>query len=237
MSVGQCLTGRARGSILAPPKGTIKMNKNTKLLLAASSVAVLAISALQGCSSGSDNGTSTPAAGAGAPGAAGAGVGGAIGGAPAITAGTGGAAAGAFATAGTGGATAGTGGLGGATAGTGGATAGTGGTGGDGSGGLGGTGGGTAGAPSAACSSFCTEEGTVCMFSGANAAYASSDACLAACATFTPGTGNSGNTLSCRQYHLDNAKNVGPVATHCPHTAAVSHNAGSAADATDGPCN
>ena len=170
-----------------------------------------------------------PAAGApsvGAGGAATAGASGASGGAGGSTAGAGGS------TAGTGGSTAGTGG---STAGTGGSTAGTGGST-AGAGGSNAGAGGAAGAPSAACTSFCTEEGTVCMFTGGNAAYASNDACIAACRDFTPGTGVTGNTLACRQYHLDNAKNTS-TSVHCPHTAKFSHLATSAATATDGPCN
>lgn len=206
------------------------MNKNIRLLIGASSLAALAIVGLQGCGSDSDTGTTTPKAGtsgAGAPagGAPSGGSGGASAGAPAGGASAGSGTAGAAAGSGAGGASAGSGG---ASAGSGGSSAGSGGA----SAGSGGSG----GAPSAACTTFCGDEETVCMFTGANAAYASKAECLSACATFTPGTGNSGNTLACRQYHVTNAKTMG-ADVHCPHTAKVSHNKGSAVTATDGPCN
>ena len=205
----------------ASKKGTKTMTKNIKLVVGASALALLGLSALQGCSS--DASDSTPTAGSSAAGAhtGGAGAGGASAGAATGGGGAGGAAAGAGgSTAGAGGSTAG---AGGSTAGAGGSTAGAG-------------GGGTAGAPSAACTTFCADEKTTCTFDGANAAYASEALCFAGCATFTPGTGNSGNTLSCRQYHVMNAKTMG-AAAHCPHTALKSHNMGSAVTATDGPCN
>jgi hypothetical protein len=211
------------------------MTKNIKLLLSASTVALFSIAGLQGCGSDSDSGT-TPTPGAGAPGA-GSGAGGAA------HAGAGGASAGA-ATAGApsaGAPSAGAGG--GATAGAGGASAGAGGASGGAGGAAAGAGGGSAGgagAPSAACTTFCNDEETICTFAGANAAYASKADCLSTCATFTPGTGTSGNNLACRQYHVTNASMGDPTTSkpmHCPHTAKVSHNAGSPVDMANGPCN
>ena len=105
-------TPNARSDPSASKKGTKIMNKNIRLLLSAGSVAILAISALQGC--GSDD--PAPGGGAGAPGAGapGAGAGGAH------TAGAGGASAGAPAggapAGGASGAAAGAGGSGGAAA-------------------------------------------------------------------------------------------------------------------------
>ena len=224
-------TPDARSDPSASKKGTKIMTKNMRLLLSAGSVAILAISALQGC--GSDD--PAPAGGAGAPGAGapgagapGAGAGGAA------TAGAPSAGAGGTVTAGAGGgAAAGTGGTAAGAGGTGGGAAGTGGTG----GGAAGTGGG-GGAPSADCSAFCTLEESLCKFTGDIAAYASSAACLSACAGFAPGdASNSGDTFACRKYHLDNAaaNNGAGKTTHCPHTGLVSKNNITDATAT-GPC-
>jgi hypothetical protein len=216
------------------------MTKNIKLLLSASTVTMFSIALLQGCGSDATNG-GTPTPGAGAPGAGGSHAGAASAGAPsagAPSAGAGGGAtagapsagAGGGATAGAGGASGGAGGA----AGAGGAKGGAGGA--SGAAGAGGGSAGAGGAPSAACTTFCNDEETVCTFDGANAAYASKADCLSTCATFTPGTGMTGNTLACRQYHVTNAKTM-PKDVHCPHTAKFSHNMGSLATATNGPCN
>ncbi len=222
------------------------MNSNMKLLIGAGSAALFGISALNGCSSDSDSGPAMGVAGMETTaGSGGASVGNAGTAGTPSTAGTGGTAAGAGGmdvTSGAGGAAAGsggaTGGAGGSAAGTGGSTGGSGGSGGS-TAGTGGAAAGSGGAgvtPSAACTTFCNDEETVCTFTGENAAYASKSACFSGCATFTPGTSNTGNTLACRQYHVTNAKTM-PKDVHCPHTALISHNKGSAATATDGPCN
>ncbi|MEO8918189.1 MAG: hypothetical protein ABI488_12235 [Polyangiaceae bacterium] len=230
---------------------------NRTLLIGVSSMTVLAaLVTLQACDDGS---TSAGAAGAATAGTVGDGTSGmaataagssgmastiagggstAAGtGGTATTAGAGGASAGAGgSSAGAGGSQAGAGGsqagAGGSSAGAGGSSAGAGGSGG--SSGSGGSGGVPGASP--ACTTFCTDEMTTCMFTGDTAAYTSAEDCLAACATFTPGSGTTGNTLACRQYHVTNAKTAG-AAMHCPHTAKFSHNMGSAATATDGPCN
>jgi len=83
------------------------------------------------------------------------------------------------------------------------------------------SGGGTCGTN---CEAFCDTAIYACT--GANVIYANKTACVAACASF-PTSGSSGdtggNTLFCRQYHI-NVANEGDATlkqTHCPHAAAV----------------
>jgi hypothetical protein len=69
------------------------------------------------------------------------------------------------------------------------------------------------------CVDFCAADAQVC-----SGTYATMDACVAACATWSDAssvqspTTTSGNTLSCRTYHLTAAAASGGAATHCPHT-------------------
>ena len=77
------------------------------------------------------------------------------------------------------------------------------------------------------CADFCAADLAVCT--GANAAYASMDACVTACtaltdhASATSPTATAGNTLSCRTYHLTAASaSSSAAAMHCSHTAATS---------------
>jgi hypothetical protein len=217
------------------------MNKNIKLLLGASSVAMLSICSLQGCgsstpaSSTTSAGATSSSAGAHSAGAASAGApsaGAPSAGAPSAGAPSAGAPSGGAPSGGSGGASAGAGGAstagaGGSHAGAGGATAGAG-------------GGGTAGASSAACTTFCSDEMATCTFGpAASAPYASEGACHSACAGFTPGTTGamSGDTFACRRYHLDAAaaNNGALKTTHCPHTGLLSKNNYSDTTAT-GPC-
>ena len=217
-------TPNARSDPSASKKGTKIMNKNIRLLLSAGSVAILAISALQGC--GSDD--PAPGGGAGAPGAGapGAGAGGAH------TAGAGGASAGAPA----GGAPAG-GASGAATAGAGGTAAGAGGASGGAGGASGGAGGAAAGAggsggAAADCTTFCTDEMTTCTFTdAASKAYDSAAACMSACTGFAVGVvgvypegPTGGNTFACRRWHLSKAATVTADErnNHCGHTKAIS---------------
>jgi len=80
-----------------------------------------------------------------------------------------------------------------------------------------------------ACESFCTLEIATCGTTGAPKAgipanYASVDACVATCNTFTKTpayspTAPAGNTLACRLYHVTNAAVSDTAAmTHCMHT-------------------
>jgi hypothetical protein len=80
---------------------------------------------------------------------------------------------------------------------------------------------------------YCDTIGTACT--GANAQYASSMACLAAAAAFTPGaasTETSGDTLGCRIYHAQNAMISNDPTTHCPHAGPI----GAKVDAATGVC-
>jgi hypothetical protein len=72
------------------------------------------------------------------------------------------------------------------------------------------------GAPPGTCAAYCAKIMASCT--GASAQYPSTDACLAACATFPPGTpGNtSGDSLACRATHTGSATpsecaNAGPT--------------------------
>lgn len=79
---------------------------------------------------------------------------------------------------------------------------------------------GDAGTP---CEAFCTQDLQVC--SGTEAQFASAAECLTACAAWAAGTAGetSGNSLACRQTHLDLAAGSAASALiHCPHTADVS---------------
>lgn len=66
------------------------------------------------------------------------------------------------------------------------------------------------------CTSYCGEVMTNCT--GANEQYKSKEACMAVCASFTPGTlgATDGNTLACRLYH-GGVPAVMDAVTHCPH--------------------
>ena len=84
----------------------------------------------------------------------------------------------------------------------------------------------TDGGPSAdggasACDTFCTEDLATCT--GALKQYTDQADCLTKCAGFAT-TGNpgdsSGNTLQCREYHLNAAKTNATL--HCPHTGVTS---------------
>jgi len=83
------------------------------------------------------------------------------------------------------------------------------------------------------CTDFCAANLAVCT--GANAAYASLAACMTACAAFPDAstsiaspTTTTGNTLSCRLYHLSEATVDG--ATYCPQTTML----GASGPGTDG---
>jgi hypothetical protein len=89
-------------------------------------------------------------------------------------------------------------------------------------GGGGGTDSGTPGTdsgPPPTCPAYCTQIAAACT--GANQQYGTgtSDFCAATCGTYTVGTGASdtGNTLSCRAYHLSVAAMPGMADAHCPH--------------------
>jgi hypothetical protein len=94
----------------------------------------------------------------------------------------------------------------------------------------------TAGVCGDPCTNFCTLVQGVCT--GANAAYASTQACMTACAggagvtgydktvpyaintTTFPSTAPTGNNLACRLYHATNAAvSAAQAAIHCKHTA------------------
>jgi hypothetical protein len=73
------------------------------------------------------------------------------------------------------------------------------------------------------CQGFC--QIVVASCTGANQQYASSAACMTACAGFTDNVAfnasvQTGNTLACRLYH--STETTQDPATHCPHTAANS---------------
>lgn len=73
------------------------------------------------------------------------------------------------------------------------------------------------------CADFCAADLTVCA-----GVYANMDACVTACGglsdatTVTSPTTASGNTLSCRTYHLTAASATGGATLHCAHTGATS---------------
>jgi hypothetical protein len=79
------------------------------------------------------------------------------------------------------------------------------------------------------CATYCTHLAADCT--GANAQISAAN-CMGTCAAFPPGaaTDTSGNTLGCRNYHLQNIEvRQMSAATHCPHAGPI----GSlAADAT-----
>lgn len=71
------------------------------------------------------------------------------------------------------------------------------------------------------CTTYCTHLAADCT--GANAQLSMTN-CMGTCAAFPPGTqaDMSGNTLGCRNYHLQNieVRNMS-AAVHCPHTGPV----------------
>ena len=81
------------------------------------------------------------------------------------------------------------------------------------------------------CTTYCTHLNTDCPAAGATGQIAMAN-CMGTCAAFKPGTqaDTSGNTLGCRNYHLQNieVRNMS-AATHCPHTGVLG---GPAAGAT-----
>ena len=78
------------------------------------------------------------------------------------------------------------------------------------------------------CTDFCAADLHVCT--GAQAAYATNDACMTACRAFTDATtasvsptATASPTLSCRTYHLIAASaSASAATTHCAHTAMTS---------------
>lgn len=66
------------------------------------------------------------------------------------------------------------------------------------------------------CDNYCTEIQANCT--GANAQYPDPAHCMAACASFAPGTAadQTGNTLGCRIYHAGTPSMTAPD-THCVH--------------------
>lgn len=71
------------------------------------------------------------------------------------------------------------------------------------------------------CATYCTHLAADCTAGNAQLTAAN---CMGTCAAFPPGTqaDTSGNTLGCRNYHLQNieVRNMSAV-THCPHTGPV----------------
>ncbi len=216
------------------------MTKNMKLVLGASTVALFAITALQGCGSDSDSSPGAGAPGAGAPSA---GAGGAKGGASGAGApGAGAPGAGAPSAGAGGGAAAGAGGTGGGAAagagGTGGAAAGTGGTGGA-AAGAGGAGGAALTCMSndpfpgmgETCATYCANYETTCQANvtggWTNDKYATKAACLTDCMNNFGYTGaDIQSAICCRGYHVKNAamgtnddEKKAAKNTHCPHAA------------------
>ena len=110
-------------------------------------------------------------------------------------------------------------GPGGGDAGPGGGDAGPGGTDAGPGGGDAGPGGDDGGAGGPTCAAYCALIQANCT--GANMQYATTDACMAACATMTPGTTGmtSGNTVGCRTYHAGAA--AADPGTHCDHAGAT----------------
>lgn len=74
------------------------------------------------------------------------------------------------------------------------------------------------------CDAYCAIETGLCT--GANAQFQSANDCKAACAAWTEGDAgaSSGNSLSCREYHMTVA--VTMQAAHCPHTGNTTADAG-----------
>jgi hypothetical protein len=71
------------------------------------------------------------------------------------------------------------------------------------------------------CATYCTHLANDCT--GANLQISTAN-CMGTCAAFPPGTqaDMSGNTLGCRNYHLQNIEVKGmAAATHCPHAGPV----------------
>src|SRR4051794_5453627 len=71
------------------------------------------------------------------------------------------------------------------------------------------------------CNTYCTHLATDCTVANAQISAAN---CMATCTAFTPGTqaDTSGNTLGCRNYHLQNIEVRGmSPATHCSHAGPV----------------
>jgi hypothetical protein len=73
------------------------------------------------------------------------------------------------------------------------------------------------------CATYCTHLNTDCAAGTANAQISMAN-CMGTCAAFPPGaaTDVSGNTLGCRNYHLQNIEVRGmSAAAHCPHAGPV----------------
>jgi hypothetical protein len=71
------------------------------------------------------------------------------------------------------------------------------------------------------CTTYCTHLAADCTDANAQIIMAN---CMGTCAAFPPGaaTDTSGNTLGCRNYHLQNIEVRGmSAATHCPHAGPV----------------
>lgn len=71
------------------------------------------------------------------------------------------------------------------------------------------------------CTTYCTHLAADCTAANAQLSMAN---CMGTCAAFPPGTqaDTSGNTLGCRNYHLQNIEVRGmSAATHCPHAGPV----------------
>ncbi|HVU00822.1 MAG TPA: hypothetical protein VHE30_03690 [Polyangiaceae bacterium] len=73
-------------------------------------------------------------------------------------------------------------------------------------------------APSPACEKYCTDSLALCT--GANAQFANEDECQAACKDYKSGSAT-GDTIECRQTHLDFITAGQPASTHCKHTGKV----------------
>jgi hypothetical protein len=71
------------------------------------------------------------------------------------------------------------------------------------------------------CATYCTHLQADCTTTNAQISMAN---CMGTCAAYTPGaaTDTSGNTLGCRNYHLQNIEvRMMSAVTHCPHTGPV----------------
>ena len=71
------------------------------------------------------------------------------------------------------------------------------------------------------CTTYCTHLAADCKDANAQISMAN---CMGTCAAFPPGaaTDTSGNTLGCRNYHLQNIEVRGmSAATHCPHAGPI----------------
>jgi hypothetical protein len=82
------------------------------------------------------------------------------------------------------------------------------------------------------CTTYCTHLASDCTGTSAQLSAAN---CMGACAAIPPGaaTDTSGNTLGCRNYHLQNIEVRGMSATlHCPHAGPI----GALAGDTAGTC-